>query len=46
MTWHIVNSIVGSILALAWFSRIVEAAFGMPRIADIALPAWDRRPRA
>ena len=44
MTWQIVNWIAGSILALAWFSRIVEAAFGMPRIADIALPEWDRRP--
>jgi len=44
MTWHIVNWIAGSILALAWFSRIVEAAFGMPRIADIALPEWDCRP--
>ncbi len=31
-------------LALAWFSRIVEAAMGMPRIADIARPEWDRRP--
>jgi glycosyltransferase involved in cell wall biosynthesis len=31
-------------LALAWFSRIVEAAIGMPRIADIARPEWDRRP--
>jgi len=44
MTWHIVNWIAGSILALAWFSRIVEAAIGMPRIADIALPKWDRHP--
>jgi glycosyltransferase involved in cell wall biosynthesis len=44
MTWHIVNWIAGSILALAWFSRIVEAAFGMPRIADITLPEWDRKP--
>jgi glycosyltransferase involved in cell wall biosynthesis len=44
MTWHIVNWIAGSILALAWFSRIVEAAVGMPRIADIALPQWDRHP--
>jgi len=34
----------GGILALAWFSRIVEAAFGMPQIADIARPEWDRRP--
>ena len=44
MTWHTLNWIAGSFLALAWFSRIVEAAFGMPRIADIALPEWDRRP--
>jgi glycosyltransferase involved in cell wall biosynthesis len=44
MTWHTVNWIAGSILALAWFSRVVEAAFGMPRIADITLPKWDRRP--
>ncbi|HEX9110379.1 MAG TPA: glycosyltransferase family 2 protein [Terriglobales bacterium] len=44
MTWLIVNWIAGSILALAWFSRIVEAAFGMPRITDITLPKWDRRP--
>jgi glycosyltransferase involved in cell wall biosynthesis len=41
MTWHIVNWIAGGILALAWFSRLVEAAFGMPGIADIALPEWD-----
>jgi glycosyltransferase involved in cell wall biosynthesis len=39
-----VNWIAGGILALAWFSRIVEAAIGMPRIADIARPEWDRRP--
>jgi glycosyltransferase involved in cell wall biosynthesis len=44
MFWQIVNWIAGSILALAWFSRIVEAAFGMPHIADIARPEWDRRP--
>jgi glycosyltransferase involved in cell wall biosynthesis len=35
---------VGGILALAWFSRIVEAAFGMPQIADVARLEWDRRP--
>src|SRR5580700_4428405 len=34
----------GLILALAWFSRIVEAALGMPRISDIAKPEWDRQP--
>jgi glycosyltransferase involved in cell wall biosynthesis len=44
MHWQIFHWIAGGILALAWFSRIVEAAVGMPRVADIALPAWDRRP--
>jgi glycosyltransferase involved in cell wall biosynthesis len=34
----------GLILALAWFSRIVEAALGMPHISDIAKPAWNRQP--
>jgi glycosyltransferase involved in cell wall biosynthesis len=42
--------IAGTILALAWFSRIVEAALGMPRIADISRPEWNlspaTRPRA
>ncbi len=44
MHWQTLHWIAGGILALAWFSRIVEAAFGLPRVADIALPAWDRRP--
>jgi len=44
MHWQTVHWIAGGILALAWFSRIVEAAFGMPRIADITRPEWDRRP--
>jgi glycosyltransferase involved in cell wall biosynthesis len=36
--------IVGIILALAWFSRIVDAALGMPSVADVSLPEWDRNP--
>ena len=36
--------IVGCILALAWFSRVVEAALGVPKIADISRPKWDRKP--
>ncbi len=44
MYWQTVDWITGGVLALAWFSRIVEAAFGMPRIADIARPEWDRKP--
>ena len=44
MHWQTINWIAGGILAIAWFSRIVEAAFGMPHVADIAQPEWDRRP--
>lgn len=44
MHWQTFHWIAGGILALAWFSRIVDAAFGMPRIADIARPEWDRKP--
>jgi glycosyltransferase involved in cell wall biosynthesis len=36
--------IAGSILALAWFSRIVDAAIGMPSIADVSRPEWNRNP--
>lgn len=42
--WAVLNWISGSILALAWFSRIVEAFFGLPHIADISRPEWNRRP--
>ena len=42
--WIAVSWAAGGILALAWFSRIVEAAFGMPHVANIARPEWDRRP--
>ena len=42
--WGTLHWIAGGILGIAWFSRIVEAAFGMPHIADIARPEWDRRP--
>jgi len=35
--------ISGVILALAWFSRIVDAALGMPHVADISQPEWDRK---
>ena len=44
MHWQTIDWIAGGILALAWFSRIVEAAFGMRHVADIARPEWDRRP--
>jgi glycosyltransferase involved in cell wall biosynthesis len=38
--------IAGTILALAWFSRIVDAAIGMPGVADVSQPEWDRDPVA
>jgi glycosyltransferase involved in cell wall biosynthesis len=43
-SWAALNWAAGGVLALAWFSRIVEAALGMPRVADIARPEWDRKP--
>jgi glycosyltransferase involved in cell wall biosynthesis len=36
--------ISGIILALAWASRIVDAALGMPSVADVSRPEWDRNP--
>jgi glycosyltransferase involved in cell wall biosynthesis len=36
--------IAGTILALAWFSRIMDAALGMPSVADVSRPEWDRNP--
>src|ERR1700716_3124496 len=41
---HYFHWIVGTVLALAWFSRIVDAALGMPEVADIRRPEWDRNP--
>jgi len=39
---HYFQWIAGTILALAWLSRIVDAALGMPHVADISQPQWDR----
>jgi glycosyltransferase involved in cell wall biosynthesis len=44
MHWQIIFWIAGMILGLAWSSRIVEATLGMPNVADIAKPEWDRKP--
>ncbi|MFZ0770965.1 MAG: glycosyltransferase family 2 protein [Candidatus Sulfotelmatobacter sp.] len=43
---HYFHWIAGTILALAWFSRIVDAAIGMPSVADVSKPEWDRNPVA
>jgi glycosyltransferase involved in cell wall biosynthesis len=36
--------IAGVILAVAWASRIVDAALGLPSVADVSRPEWDREP--
>jgi len=36
--------IAGSILGLVWFWRLADAALGMPKIADVSRPEWDRKP--
>jgi glycosyltransferase involved in cell wall biosynthesis len=41
---HYFHWIAGTILALAWFSRIIDAALGMPKVADVSKPEWDRNP--
>jgi len=41
---HYFHWIAGTILALGWFSRIIDAAIGMPSVANICKPEWDRHP--
>ena len=36
--------ISGGLLGAGWFSRVVAAALGMPKVADITQPQWDRWP--
>ena len=38
--------VAGTTLALAWLSRIIDAALGMPSVADVSRPEWDRNPVA
>jgi glycosyltransferase involved in cell wall biosynthesis len=42
--WSVFHWISGSILGLVWLSRLVDAALGMPKVADISRPEWDRKP--
>src|ERR1700675_1448806 len=37
------HCIYGTILALAWFSRMGVAALGIPGVADISQAEWDRK---
>jgi hypothetical protein len=34
--------IAGCLLAMVWLSRVVDAALGVPSIADISRPEWDQ----
>ena len=38
--------IAGCTLGLVWLWRLVDAALGVPTIADISRPEWDREPPA
>ncbi len=42
--WAIFHWIAGGVLALVWFSRLLDAALGMRKVADISRPEWDRKP--
>ena len=42
MMWF--HWIAGCLLAFGWFSRIVDAAMGMPKITDVTKPEWNRKP--
>jgi glycosyltransferase involved in cell wall biosynthesis len=41
---HYFYSIIGLILGLMWFSRLMDAALGFRHITDVAKPEWDRKP--
>jgi len=34
--------IAGGFLALLWFSRLLGAALGVPKVTDVSLPEWNR----
>jgi glycosyltransferase involved in cell wall biosynthesis len=40
---HIFWWLPGATLAAVWLDRLQDAARGMPRVADITRPEWDRR---
>lgn len=35
--------VAGCSLAMIWFSRLLEAALGVPRMTDVSLPEWNRK---
>jgi glycosyltransferase involved in cell wall biosynthesis len=42
--WSVFHWIAGSVLGVVWFSRLLDAALGMPKVADISRPEWNRKP--
>jgi len=42
--WTTLHWFAGCTLGLIWFSRLLDAALGMPRVADISRPEWARKP--
>jgi glycosyltransferase involved in cell wall biosynthesis len=36
--------IAGTLLALIWLSRVIDAGLGVRRLPDISEPEWDRKP--
>jgi glycosyltransferase involved in cell wall biosynthesis len=44
MSWIVFHWIAGTILGLIWSSRAVDAALGMPKVADISRPEWGGKP--
>ena len=46
VSWDSASWIAGTILALAWFSRLLDAAIGMRKVADVSEPKWNVVPQS
>jgi len=42
--WATFHWIAGIILAVVWFTRLLDAALGMHKVGDISRPEWNRKP--
>ena len=43
---HYFHWIAGTLLALVWLSRVIDASLGVRALTDISQPEWDRKPQA
>ena len=41
---NVFHWIAGCVLALVWLSRVIDAGFGVHKLANISEPEWDRNP--